>query len=280
MDSVQADGAVPEAVGRVPAPSATVVLARERGAVLEFLLVKRHANTAFGANHAFPGGLVAASDRAVHRRCTGQLAAEAARCLRLAEGALDYYSAAVRELFEETGVLLARDTTGAVVGASAAGEDGGPFPGERRQLLGGKLSWPAFLDRHGLMLAADLLAYFAWWITPVARPARFSTRFFLAGLPRGQAARHDGRELTDSCWITAEGALAACERGEIRLPPPTFITLRDFARITRFDDLAALARRRAAAGVPAILPATMIRNGREEIVLPGEPGYPTNGSEQ
>jgi len=91
------------------APSATVVLARERRDAVEVLLVKRHGRTAFGASHVFPGGLVGPQDRAVHVRCAGRSGREAAVCLGVAEGALDYYSAAIRELFEETGVLLARD---------------------------------------------------------------------------------------------------------------------------------------------------------------------------
>lgn len=256
-----------------PAPSATVVVAREGSPAVEFLLVKRHARAAFGASHVFPGGLVEAQDRRVDARSRGLSAAEADRCLGVDEGGLAYYSAAIRELFEETGVLLACDAGGAVPRADE------PFPIERRALLTGALSWPRFLDRHGLGLAADRLSYIAWWITPVARPARFSTRFFLARMPKGQAARHDGRELTDSFWITAEGALAAAERGELRLPPPTLATLRVLAARWGISDLETWAAGCAAAGVPCVLPVIEARDGRERILLPGDPDYPCDGGD-
>lgn len=252
---------LPRARG-VPAPSATVVLARAGHSLPELLLGRRHARAAFGASHVFPGGLVEAQDREAGPRCQGPSAAEANRALGLDDGALDYYSAAIRELFEETGILLARDATGQLP-AAATGHDGEPYRSERSALLSGELSWPAFLERHGLTLSADCLTYFAWWITPAARPARFSTRFFLATLPPGQAARHDGRELTDSCWITAADALAAGRRGELQLPPPTAATLRDLSALAGLDELRQWAAGRATAGVSPILPVVETRNGRE-----------------
>ena len=255
-----------------PLPSATVVVARGRRGAPELLLVERHANAPFGASHVFPGGLVEPQDLAVDRRCEGVSAADAGRCLGLEEGALGYYSAAVRELFEETGVLLARDGNG----ATPLGE---PFPEDRERLLKGELAWPLFLEHRGLSLATDRLRYFAWWVTPVARSARFSTRFFLAEMPEGQRARHDGRELTDSFWITAEEALAAGCRGEIRLPPPTCATLRSLAGCTGMGELRTWAARRSEAGVRCILPVIRQIHGREQILLPGEPGYPADGGD-
>lgn len=263
----------------VPAPSATVVLARAGNPVPEFLLVRRHARVAFGASHVFPGGLVEAQDRAAQLRCESPSASEANCSLGLGEGALDYYSAAIRELFEETGVLLARDATGSLP-AAASGHGGEPYPKERLALLSGELSWPELLERHSLTLSADRLVYFAWWITPAARSARFSTRFFLAALPPGQAARHDGRELIDSCWITAADALAAGQRGELQLPPPTAATLRDLSALAGLDDLQEWAGRRATAGVSPVLPVIETRNGRERIIMPGDADYPADAGER
>ena len=88
------------------------------------------------------------------------------------------------------------------------------------------------------------------------------------------AARHDGRELTDSFWITAADALAAGRRGELRLPPPTLATLRALAEHPDVQTLEAWAAGCAAAGVPCILPVIETREGRERILLPGDPGYP------
>lgn len=262
-----------------PAPSATVVLARAGEPLPEFLLVRRHARAAFGASYVFPGGLLEAQDRAAGLRCLSPSASEANRCLGLDEGALDYYSAAIRELFEETGVLLARDATGQLP-AAASGHDGEPYPDERLGLLSAELSWPGMLERCDLTMSADRLTYFAWWITPTARSARFSTRFFLAALPPGQVARHDGRELTDSCWITAADALAAGRRGELPLPPPTVATLRELSVLAGLDALQQWAERRAMAGVSPIMPLIETRNGRERIIMPGDADYPADAGER
>lgn len=270
-------GAARESRGRAsePAPSATVVLARAGDHFPEFLLVRRHARADFGASHVFPGGLLEAQDRVAGLRCRSPSASEANRCLGLEGDALDYYSAAIRELFEETGVLLAGDAAGRLP-PDAAGRGGQAYPDERLELLSGELSWPALLERHGLWLCADRLTYFAWWITPTARSARFSTRFFLAVLPPGQSARHDGHELTDSCWITAEDALAAGLRGELKLPPPTAATLHDLTVPASLDGLQAWAGRRAIAGVSPVLPVVETRNGRERIIMPGDADYPAD----
>ena len=270
-DGVARDGAIRPAG---PAPSSTVVVARAGNPVPEFLLVKRHAGTAFGASHVFPGGLVEAQDIAARTRCRAPLPA-ASRLSGREEEALDHCSAAIRELFEETGVLLACDAAGSL-SPSASGENGEPYPEDRLAILSGELSWPEFLDRHDLTICADQLTWFAWWVTPTARSARFSTWFFLAILPPGQAARHDGRELVDSCWITARDALAAAQRGDFKLPPPTAATLRELAAQAGLGELQAWARDREQAGVSAILPVIDTRDGRERIIMPGDADYPAD----
>ena len=260
-----------------PRPSATVVLARAGAAAPEFFLVHRHARAAFGASYVFPGGLVDAGDCEAEA-FSREVSAEAAnRCLGLAAGGLDYYCAAIRELFEETGVLLARTAGGEVpAGASIPAE----LETARAALNAGSLRWPDFLRENELTLAADALRYFAWWITPRARPKRFSTRFFLAALPQGQAAAHDGRELTDSRWATAAEALAAHDSGELVLPPPTRATLADLAGFVTLDELFDWARRRREAGVPRILPVIVSSDGGESILLPGHPDYPADAGRE
>jgi 8-oxo-dGTP pyrophosphatase MutT (NUDIX family) len=255
-----------------PRPSATVVLAREGAGAPEFFLVHRHARAAFGASYVFPGGLVDPGDCEAEA-FSRELPAQAANCcLGLAAGALDYYCAAIRELFEETGVLLARAAGGAMAaGASVAAAE---LEAARAALNAGRLRWPDFLRERELTLAADALQYFAWWITPRARPKRFSTRFFLAALPEGQAAAHDGRELTDSRWATAAEALAAHDAGELVLPPPTRATLADLAGCGTLTELFDWASRRREAGVPRILPVIVSSGGRESILMPGQPDYP------
>ena len=261
-----------------PRPSATVVLAREGSGAPEFFLVHRHARASFGASYVFPGGLVDPADCEAEA-FSREFPAEAAnRCLGLAAGALDYYCAAIRELFEETGVLLARDAGGAMVSSTFIGA--AELAAARAALNDGHLQWRDFLRDRELTLAADALQYFAWWITPRARPMRFSTRFFLAALPEGQAAVHDGRELTDSRWVNAADALAAHDAGELVLPPPTRATLADFAGLRTLDELLDWASRRREAGVPRILPVIVTGGGRERILMPGDTDYPADADQE
>ena len=119
-------------------------------------------------------------------------ASQANQLLDLEDGGLDYYSAAIRELFEESGVLLAEHNL------SAAALDAA-----RAELNSGSLAWNRFVADDSLRLQYDRLHYFSFWITPVGEPKRYSARFFLAQVPKAQIASHDGGELTESCWLPA-----------------------------------------------------------------------------
>lgn len=240
----------------------------------------RHTRTSFGASYVFPGGLLEADDRSAHA-FSGDFAPDAAdRCLALPSGGLDYYSAATRELFEETGVLLARERGSGRWFACSAGRQA--IETARASLNSGEMRWSEFLGRHDLALACELLHYFAYWITPRSRPKRFSTRFFLGRMPEGQEAMHDGHELTDSRWTTAAAAIAAHEARELRLPPPTLATLKDIARFRDIDELLGWARQCSESGVRRILPAIVSAGGGERIVMPGHADYPADadGGEQ
>lgn len=249
-----------------PRPSSTVVLLRDSAAGPEMLLVERHARAAFGATHAFPGGVNERVDEAVGDRCPGVSPAALDARLGVDCGGLAYFSAAVRELFEETAILL----------ATRGGEPARPADREslRRDLNAGKLAWPAFLETEGLALACDALRYFSWWVTPRCYARRYSTRFFAARLPEGQRARHDGAELTDSRWMTARGALAAAEAGEIELPPPTRATLAQLGPFATTDEILGWAALREREGVDCILPAVIGEGKERRIVMPGDADYP------
>ena len=173
-------------------PSSTVVLVRAAAAEPELFMVRRHAASSFGASYAFPGGVLDSDDATVHEYCKGLGEADADRHLGVRANGLDYYSAAIRELFEESGVLLAD--------LAAVDEDLGEV---RDGLNCGAEDWSDFVTRNRLELRCDALHYFAHWITPRALSPRYSTRFFLAEMPAGQHAVHCGGELTDSCWLTA-----------------------------------------------------------------------------
>lgn len=244
-------------------PSSTVVLVRPAVAEPELFMVRRHAKSSFGAAHAFPGGVVDPEDNAVHDFCTGIAAKAADANLGVKADGLDYYSAAIRELFEESGVLLAD--------LSAVAEQ----PGAARDALNDRSdNWADFVNRNQLALHCDQLHYFSHWITPTPLRKRYSTRFFLAVMPDEQVASHCGWELTDSCWINARDALAAGRAGDIKLHFPTIKTLESIARHKTFDDLVDWASSCVEWGVTSILAKIIDRDGREEIVLPGEIGYP------
>ena len=226
-------------------------------------MVRRHEKSSFGAAHAFPGGVVDKEDHAVHDYCTGITARTADANLGVREVGLDYYSAAIRELFEESGVLLA--DTGAVAEDLEAARDA---------LNDGSDNWEDFVKRNRLALQCERLHYFSHWITPTPLRKRYSTRFFLAVMPDDQVASHCGGELTESCWTTAADALAAGRAGDIKLHFPTIKTLETIARHKNFDALVDWASSCVQWGVTSILAKIIERNGREEIVLPGEIGYP------
>ncbi len=245
------------------------MLARPGARAPELFLGQRRSGPAFGASYVFPGGLLEGAD--CDAAAFSELpAATANGGLGLAAGGLDYYCAAIRETFEETGVLLARARHGAGLPPREV------LAAARRRLNEGELRWSDFLADRRLVLACDALHYFAWWVTPRTLPRRFSTRFFLAALPEGQEASHDGRELTGSRWMTAADAIAAAEEGAIALPPPTRATLSDLARCADLDALLDWARRRAAAGVPRIEPVIERRAGRDRVLMPWDPDYPAD----
>ena len=241
----------------VARPSSTVVLARDGAHAPELLLVRRHERSAFGGAHAFPGGVLEDADAQVADHCAGMTAAAADALLHVTDG-LTWFSAAIRELFEESGVLLA-----------TVGRPGVDLGAARDALNDSTLDWQTFVRDNALQLRCDALNYFSFWITPEALPRRFSTRFFLAAMPDDQDAAHCGGELTDSCWMTAQDALAACREGSIRLHFPTMRTLEALARHGTVDALLDWAAACAHDGVPCIFPEIKERRGEARVVVAG-----------
>ena len=207
-------------------PSSTVVLVRPGDDAPEVFMVKRHRQASFGSSYAFPGGVVDPCDSRVHGMGKGVAAAYANHLLAVDSGALDYYSAAIRELFEESGVLLAEHSLSAEALDTA-----------RTGLNTGSLDWDRFAADNGLSLQYERLHYFSFWITPLGMPKRYSARFFLAKVPTAQVATHDGGELTESCWMPAADILAACKKKAMQLPYVTRKTLKRVARFSSTEDL-------------------------------------------
>jgi len=226
-------------------------------------MVRRHEKSSFGAAYAFPGGVVDDDDSVVHDFCVGLSSRQADLRLGVKENGLDLYSAAIRELFEESGVLL----------GNAAGSDE-DICAVRDALNDGAERWSDFVVRNQLELQCDQLHYISHWITPIREPKRYSTRFFLAELPNGQTAMHCGGELTDSRWITAHDMLKAGRDGAVELHFPTIKTLESIARHKTLEALVEWARSCVEWGVTSMAPAIIVRDGKQEIVLPGEKDYP------
>jgi glyoxylase-like metal-dependent hydrolase (beta-lactamase superfamily II)/8-oxo-dGTP pyrophosphatase MutT (NUDIX family) len=203
-----------------PRPAATLILLRAGAAGLETLMLQRTQSAAFlGGAHVFPGGSLDAADAAPHR-VLGLSEAQANERLDLASGGLAYYVAAVRECFEEAGVLLACDARGHPV-----------LPSRAEQLMAQRASpFLELLERENLYIPAGALAYYGHWITQPGRSRRFDTRFFVTLAPQGQEGAHDATETVHHVWITPRQALERAERGEIELVHATRQTLADFAR--------------------------------------------------
>ncbi len=243
-----------------PRLSSTVALMRETGPAPEVFLVKRHEASAFGGAYVFPGGVVDDTDCETHPDCLGLAPAEANRQLAIDDGGLDHYVAAIRELFEETGVLLAE--------CAVAPRE---LEVMRQRLNAASLAWCDFVAAGGVRLCCNELHYFSHWITPDVMAKRFSTRFFIARLPEGQVARHDDGELTDALWITPADALAAAGRDELLIHFPTRKTLEQLAAHASIDAAIAWANERAAKGVAAIQPVMPKGNRRAVPEIPGGP---------
>jgi len=269
------DLVVNEATAALALPSSTVVLAREAHAAPELFMVQRHAATTFGGSYAFPGGIVDSEDRAAHAHCGGFTAGKAGRLLRLRDDGLDYFSAAVRELFEESGVLLAHDTHG----AWAFHQHPAQRTQLREELITGTRKWSELLRRHDLQLACESLHYVGHWETPLKLPKRFSTRFFVAAMPAGQQAQHDEGELTDSRWISAEDVLSLAHQDELQVRFPTLKNLQLIAEHGSLPQLLHWAGSRAASGIERIRPEIIEVDGERRAVLPDDPDYPRGRAE-
>ena len=244
-------------------PSSTVALVRPATGSPELFMVRRHENSPFGAAYAFPGGVVDPEDRMVHGHCRGLSARDADARLGVGGAGLDYYSAAVRELFEETGILLA-DVDRVAEGLQPA----------RDALNDGCDNWADFVVRNRLELYCDALHYFSHWVTPPTLEKRYSTRFFVAAMPEAQTASHCGTELIDSRWSTAEDMLEAGRSGDVHLHFPTIKALETLARHKTFDALMSWASECIDWGVTTMVPMIIERDGKPEIVLPGDRDYP------
>src|SRR5580658_8901202 len=237
------------------------------GRGFEVYMLRRKPTMAFAPGaYVFPGGSVDQRDADEEVAWAGPEVAWWAQALGTdASLARALVCAAVRETFEESGVLLAGPAADEVV-ADTTGDD---WEADRHALLDRSLSLAELLARRNLILRADLLRPWARWITPAAEPRRFDARFFTAALPAGQLTRDVGGEASAVQWISPAGALEAGRAGQIELWLPTAMTL---AELSDHDDVAgALAARRE---VAPRLPELFMADGHTWLSVPGEREYP------
>lgn len=243
----------------VPKDAATVIIVRNsnglEGECMQVLMVLRHPKSDFiPGSYVFPGGALEDGDY-----CTGmECVCAGLDCGRAAhifgdvtspERALGLWIAAIRETFEESGLLLAYRHDDSLVSLETSDEVE-QFRRYRQMLAGGEMSFRELLEREKLTLATDRLHYYAHWITPELSPIRYDTRFFVCEAPAAQTALHDGIELTKHRWIDPLKALEDYHKGRIRMVIPTVVILEELSRFSNTGDLI---RSTEGKSIPAIL---------------------------
>jgi len=229
----------PPAVPATPRPAATIVLLRDEAHGLEVLLMKRSRSAGFvpGA-YVFPGGRVDGTDAdaAVLARLDGLSPTVAAERLAIPEGdppAIAYYLAALREAFEETGILVAERADG--IAPPTAAEDA-VVDEVRNDLMADHITFAGALQRLKARVQGDSIEYIAHWITPTPEPRRYDTRFFAARVAEGATPIVDPREMSDAVWLSPREALSRCDRGTLPMVFPTIKTIEELARYGNVDD--------------------------------------------
>jgi 8-oxo-dGTP pyrophosphatase MutT (NUDIX family) len=254
-----------------PRHASTVVLLRDDPQGMQAYLLRRTRTMAFAAGmYVFPGGSVDPRDEMLSDQAWAGPPPAAWAGLLSADEALTkaIVCAAVRETFEESGVLLAGTGPDDVV-ADTTGDD---WEADRVALIDRSLSFAAMLDRRGLVLRADLLRPWAHWITPEVEPKRYDTRFFVAALPTGQLTRDVGGEADRVAWVRPADALAAADSGEMGMLPPTAFTLSELAT---YDDVVAVLAAGTERDVRPVLPKIVLGDDDEaHLLLPHDEGYP------
>jgi 8-oxo-dGTP pyrophosphatase MutT (NUDIX family) len=258
--------------------AATVMLVRdtedERGPGMEVFMLRRNLNSDFvGGAYVFPGGAVDEADRHadLERLCQGRTDEAASQQLGIGAGGLAYWVAAIRECFEEAGVLLAVPEGTDDVISFADEATAARFVEHRRAVDTGERRLIEICEEERLRLDVDRIHYFSHWITPEGPPRRYDTRFFVAAAPPEQYPLHDDRETIANLWVRPQDALDRHAAGELDLILPTIKNLVAIGRFDRSADL--LAHAEQISYVPPILPRIVDDGGGMRILLPDDPGY-------
>ena len=258
-----------------PRPAATVTLVRDTPRGFEVLMMQRNFQSAFMPGmHVFPGGGVDRHDSSeeIAALCTGLDDADASRKLGIASGGLAYWIAAIRESFEEAGILLACDDKGEIVTLDDTVR-AERFHAYRRRVEQGEHPFSEMLKHEGLQLPLHHMTYFSHWITPMGAPRRYDTRFFVAAAPEAQQSLHDNRETINHVWMRPAEALDRNKQKKFDMRTPTVHTLRLFAE---HANVASLIKGLQTLGDIPVIEPRIARDGRR--VLPGDPDYEAAGT--
>jgi 8-oxo-dGTP pyrophosphatase MutT (NUDIX family) len=249
-----------------PRDASTILLLRDGSTSkeIEVFMMVRHYEIDFNSGAlVFPGGSVDNNDREIIAHPEHYSGGEG-----LDESNLSFRIAAIRETFEESGILLARPKgSRTLVDARRAREI---EVAHRAELNEGKITFLKVLADNGMLLALDELVPYAHWITPEGMPKRFDTWFFLAAAPPDQLGAHDGKESTDSIWVSPREALAGGETGRFKLPFPT---TRNLIKLGKQENVKAALDDSRRQSIVTVMPVMTRLNGGRQLRIPKEAGY-------
>lgn len=247
-----------------PKRAATVMLLRDTTDGTAVHMLRRRTSMAFaGGAYVYPGGGVDPRDDRPVRWAGPSLDVWAERLgVDDTASAQAIVCAAVRETFEEAGILLAGPTPATVVG-DTTGDD---WEADRQALVDRGMSFADFIDRRGLFLRSDLLGAWARWITPEFEPRRYDTWFFVAALPEGQRTRNVSTEAESTVWISPADAVGGYDKGELLMMPPTVATLR---ALQAFRTSAEALTAAAGQDMHPVLAKARLENGQIVLSWPG-----------
>ena len=250
-----------------PRPASTILLLRDSAVTkdeIEVFMMVRHYEIDFNSGAlVFPGGSVDKGDQEIIADPSLYAGGDG-----LDAADLSFRIAAIRETFEESGILLARPRgSKSLVDARRAAEI---EAAHRADLCDAKITFLKVLADNGLLLALDELVPYAHWITPEGMPKRFDTWFFLAAAPPAQVGAHDGRESTDSIWLSPREALAGGESGRFKLPFPT---TRNLIKLGKQPNVKAALDDSRGKPIVTVMPIMTRLNGGRQLRIPLEAGY-------
>jgi 8-oxo-dGTP pyrophosphatase MutT (NUDIX family) len=249
-----------------PRPASTILLLRDSTAAneIEVFMMVRHYEIDFNSGAlVFPGGSVDKGDKEIIANPALYSGGEG-----LDESSLSFRIAAIRETFEESGILLARPrgSTALVEAKRASAIEAA----NRTALCESKISFLKVLADNGMVLALDELVPYAHWITPEGMPKRFDTWFFLAAAPPEQAGAHDGKESTDSIWVSPREALEGGESGRFKLPFPT---TRNLIKLGKQASVKAALDDSRGKSIVTVTPVMTKTESGRQLRIPPEAGY-------